>query len=316
MVKGELFTLPAAGLPVAPVETGQGNEFDEASAFTLAWETGGDLQGGGLNDTPGDPGGLTKFGISSTYNPDVDVQALTLADAAKVLKSRYWDKQSVGQIKDPMVRAVVFDMNMNATRGAAEAAQRIAGDVEPQLKFDGVMGSGTVAAINKYVEERGAWDFVIRFNEARRDRVQRRTAPYLRRGLLRRIDELEAWIVSNPFPSRGKKGASQIGPGEVYLTPGPQSSIGGSPMSAAMPPMPTGGAMPPSQAGAAPVPAAATPDPQGARQMQFQAILTALSQDGELLQMVLGAIQEAAANTQMNQAQAGGPAAVERALYG
>ena len=38
-----------------------------------------------------DDGGLTKYGISSTANPGIDVAGLNLDDAKGILKSNYWD---------------------------------------------------------------------------------------------------------------------------------------------------------------------------------------------------------------------------------
>ena len=39
-----------------------------------------------------DTGGLTKFGISEKAHPDVDIASLTQGDAAKIIKTDYWDK--------------------------------------------------------------------------------------------------------------------------------------------------------------------------------------------------------------------------------
>lgn len=69
------------------------NNFIKAIEFTLPWETGRDRSGklrqdGGLND---DDGSITKWGIRQAANPDLDVRNLTIDDAFKIYKDRYYD---------------------------------------------------------------------------------------------------------------------------------------------------------------------------------------------------------------------------------
>lgn len=69
------------------------NNFLKAIEFTLPWEAGRDRSGqlrkdGGLNYLDGE---VTKWGIYQKANPDIDVANLTLEDAIKIYKERYWD---------------------------------------------------------------------------------------------------------------------------------------------------------------------------------------------------------------------------------
>ena len=45
---------------------------------------------GGLSDHPADPGGLTHYGISQRAYPQLDIAALTLADAKALYRRDYW----------------------------------------------------------------------------------------------------------------------------------------------------------------------------------------------------------------------------------
>ena len=67
--------------------TGWGNAFDKAFANVLRYE------GGMTRDT----GGLTKYGISARANPDIDVANLTIDDAKRLYKKRYWDQIKIGR---------------------------------------------------------------------------------------------------------------------------------------------------------------------------------------------------------------------------
>jgi lysozyme family protein len=70
--------------------------FLKAMAFSLKWETGGDLVHGGylspvIAARRGDPGRETKWGVSKQAHPDLDIAALTLEDAyEQVYFPHYW----------------------------------------------------------------------------------------------------------------------------------------------------------------------------------------------------------------------------------
>ncbi|MDE2105499.1 MAG: hypothetical protein KGL39_50195 [Patescibacteria group bacterium] len=104
-------------------------------AFTLDEE-------GGLCDTPGDPGGLTNFGISQRAYPDLDIRNLTRAAAETIYGRDYWPKVS-GDSLPAGVDLMVFDMAVNAgTRESAMILQRCVG-----VTADGIVGPLTLLAV-------------------------------------------------------------------------------------------------------------------------------------------------------------------------
>lgn len=96
--------------------------FIKAIQFTLPWETGKDKDGnlradGGIVT---DTGGVTKYGISSKANPDVDIANLTVDSATDIYQFRYWDiyttlKPTSANLDSlPVALAVaVFDAGVN-----------------------------------------------------------------------------------------------------------------------------------------------------------------------------------------------------------
>ena len=69
------------------------------------------LEGGYVND-PNDPGGETKYGISKRAYPDVDIEALTVADAARIYERDYWNPVASVVPHGPL-RVLVFDSAVN-----------------------------------------------------------------------------------------------------------------------------------------------------------------------------------------------------------
>lgn len=66
----------------------------------------------GYVNTPGYPGGETKFGIAQKPNPSVDVTTLTYADAKKLGYNNYWKSSPVScSGKADRVAIMLFDMN-------------------------------------------------------------------------------------------------------------------------------------------------------------------------------------------------------------
>lgn len=97
------------------------NNFVRAIGFTLPWEAGKDRSGnirkdGGLNYLDGE---VTKWGIFQTANPDLDVANLTIADAFRIYKERYYDvykKKAIPLDLDtvsPDYAVAVFDTGVN-----------------------------------------------------------------------------------------------------------------------------------------------------------------------------------------------------------
>lgn len=121
------------------------NNFDACLAQTLKYE-------GGYCDHPSDPGGATNLGITQATlrawrgEPVTkgDVRALTVAEAGKIYRDKYWnavrgDELPVG------VDLVVFDWAVNSGPAtAAKALQKSLG-----LTADGYIGAVTLREVAK-----------------------------------------------------------------------------------------------------------------------------------------------------------------------
>ena len=79
--------------------------FDKAFDFVLTYE-------GGYSNDPDDPGGVTKYGISKRYHPNVDVENLTIDEAKDIYRREYWTLSGCEQLT-PQVAVVVFDTAVN-----------------------------------------------------------------------------------------------------------------------------------------------------------------------------------------------------------
>jgi lysozyme family protein len=107
---------------------------------------------GGYVDDPRDPGGATNMGITlrtlaawrGTTLPKSEVMNLTVAEAGKIYKARYWDAIRGDDLPVGLDYAV-FDYAVNSGPGAAASAlQRVL-----SVPMDGVIGPVTLAAASK-----------------------------------------------------------------------------------------------------------------------------------------------------------------------
>jgi lysozyme family protein len=111
---------------------------------------------GGLVDNPADPGGCTNYGISLrwylTVNPSAtasDIESMSQATAADLYQQYWWNKFGYGQINDQTVATKIFDMSVNmGDHQAHMLVQRACNDCGLSLQVDGVLGSGSLGAIN------------------------------------------------------------------------------------------------------------------------------------------------------------------------
>jgi lysozyme family protein len=198
-----LFLTPRNQIQVVPLDTSYGDTRDYIYPFTIAYETGGDVVGGGAHEDPDDPGGFTKFGVAQEYHKGTDVKALGLAEALRIYDVDFWDGMHISRIQGPLAQAAFFDMAMNTPRGAAAVAQRIVRDtgegIFSSFPLDERVGPKTLEAINSYIETHGEERFVSEFNDGRRRRARVSSKPKHRSGILNRVDDLEAYLVSRPF---------------------------------------------------------------------------------------------------------------------
>ena len=95
------------------------------------------------SDHPQDKGGRTKFGISKSAYPNIDIPNLTKDQAIAIYRRDYWDKMKCDQLPSGVAHTV-FDMavNMGPAR-AGKILQESCG-----AKADGIIGSTTIAKAN------------------------------------------------------------------------------------------------------------------------------------------------------------------------
>jgi hypothetical protein len=83
-----------------------------------------------------DQGGRTKYGISSRGHPNVNMDKLTLNDAAKIYKRDYWDAYGLDKLakRNPQLAAATFDTFVNHPPAFAKRAlEESGGDVNKLL---------------------------------------------------------------------------------------------------------------------------------------------------------------------------------------
>jgi lysozyme family protein len=83
-----------------------------------------------------DQGGRTKYGISSKGHPNVNMDKLTLNDAAKIYKRDYWDAYGLDKLakRNPQLAAATFDTFVNHPPAFAKRAlEESGGDVNKLL---------------------------------------------------------------------------------------------------------------------------------------------------------------------------------------
>lgn len=113
---------------------------------------------GGYVNNPHDKGGETKYGISKKAYPDLDIAALTLAEAKSIYYADYWLRAKCDKLPDALSVAV-FDYAVNSgIKRAIKDMQKVLG-----VTIDGIIGNQTIGAsirkplkqtIEKYIEER------------------------------------------------------------------------------------------------------------------------------------------------------------------
>lgn len=124
-------------------------------AFSIDPQDPGNWTGGrvGVGELKG-----TKFGIAANTYPDLDIQALTLADA-RVIYHRDWWLRIGGDDLDGAIIYQLWDFAINAGMETAKRLlQRVVGVAE-----DGVFGPITLAAVNRM----SITDVVMRLNAVR-----------------------------------------------------------------------------------------------------------------------------------------------------
>lgn len=97
--------------------------------------------GSAPTNDPADPGGTTKYGISQKTYPELDIAALTLAQAQQIYERDFWNPLHAEDLPDGLALCV-FDAAVNhGVVTAIRLLQRALG-----VKVDGVVGAATKRA--------------------------------------------------------------------------------------------------------------------------------------------------------------------------
>jgi lysozyme family protein len=125
---------------------------------------------GGFSDDPADKGGATDYGISLRFlqslpdtdgdgwldgdldhDGDVDVDDIHFLDkvtALEIYEKQFWDRYRYSEIQDQSIATKIMDLCINMGAGAAHRIVQNAVCVHKIIKVDGILGSGSLAAIN------------------------------------------------------------------------------------------------------------------------------------------------------------------------
>lgn len=118
------------------------HKFESAIDHTLQFE-------GGYVNHPNDPGGQTKFGISSRSYPNVDIAKLTKEEAVQIYRRDFWERYGYDAIHYAPLAAKVFDFCVVAgSQASHKALQRALLAMGKSVKLDGIIGARTLAAVN------------------------------------------------------------------------------------------------------------------------------------------------------------------------
>lgn len=102
----------------------------------------------------------TKYGIAANTYGHLDIKNLTRAQAVAIYKKDYWDVANLDRVPDGLDYCVAdFNINSGVNRSVREL-QKVLG-----VKQDGVMGTGTVQAIENY--PRALTELIDRYMDAR-----------------------------------------------------------------------------------------------------------------------------------------------------
>lgn len=148
----------------------------------------------GYNNTPGDRGGETKYGIAKKAHPELDIAKLDWEAAKRVYQKQYWfpaDCEDIASMGMPRLALLHFDGAVNSGISRASKWLQIAIGATP----DGDIGPATLAklssadehvTINKICDLRVAFYRQIVANDPSQ-------AKFLK-GWLRRIEENRTYL--------------------------------------------------------------------------------------------------------------------------
>lgn len=104
---------------------------------------------GGYVNSPNDPGGETKFGISKRSYPHLNIKMLTVDQAMEIYWTDFWLKLGCDKLPKGLDR-FVFDFGVNS--GVPTVARKL--QLAAGTAVDGVVGPNTIKAVlNKGVDQ-------------------------------------------------------------------------------------------------------------------------------------------------------------------
>ena len=121
--------------------------FEQAFSIVIEVEKGFTSDGSDPGNWTGGQVGVgllrgTKFGVSASAYPGVDIASLTLSDARAIYRRDFWDNM-LGDRLPPRLSVLVFDAAVNCGLGrAAKWLQQVVG-----TSPDGVVGEETLQAV-------------------------------------------------------------------------------------------------------------------------------------------------------------------------
>jgi len=130
-------------------------KFDLYVSQTISFETGGDKAGAYTKD-PSDKGGETKWGVSKSSFPDLDIKNLKFDEARKIYYVYYYN-DLYDMILSDRLAFKLFDMGvLTGPQRAIKKLQKVVTKVSSlKLKKDGIFGPMTLTAINLTIAKQG-----------------------------------------------------------------------------------------------------------------------------------------------------------------
>lgn len=146
----------------------------------------------GYVNIPQDRGGETKYGVAAKGNPGVDVRSLDLAATMQIYYRDYWIRGKCNLLP-PVLAMLHFDgcVNHGVTR-ASKFLQKSVG-----VSADGIIGSGTLAAVSQLPESSIIEDIVSMRETYYNDIVKNNPSQAIfLKGWMNRITAVHAFVKS------------------------------------------------------------------------------------------------------------------------
>ena len=128
-------------------------DFSLAIVKTLAREGGAKF-----TDDADDKGGATKYGISQSAYPQLDIRNLTEHQARDIYKRDYWDRLCGDEIDSQVIAEILFDTCVNMGVRTGSRLVQIALGIEP---VDGIIGPESLRVINSADEHTLVANFTL-----------------------------------------------------------------------------------------------------------------------------------------------------------